>query len=89
MDKIEYPTKFAIDKVLTISLVDKKTGEVVYSAPYDKFAVVLSGVDTMSPVSEEWLKENVLCLKPALAKLRCVECIYQTSLVTGTDISKS
>lgn len=45
--------QFAIDKVLTISLVDKKTGEVVYSAPYDKFAVVLSGVDTMSPVSEE------------------------------------
>ena len=53
IDKIEYPTKFVIDKVLTISLVNKETGEVVYSAPYDKFAVVLSGVDTMSPVSEE------------------------------------
>ena len=45
--------RFVIDKVLTISLVNRETGEVVYSAPYDKFAVVLSGVDTMSPVSEE------------------------------------
>lgn len=45
--------QFVIDKVLTVSLVNRKTGEVVYSAPYDKFAVVLSGVDTMSPVSEE------------------------------------
>ena len=52
MDKIEYPTKFVIDKVLTISLVNKKTGEVVYSAPYDKFAVVLSGVSTMTPEVE-------------------------------------
>ena len=48
MDKIEYPTKFVIDKVLTVSLVNKKTGEIVYSAPYDKFAVVLSGVDTLT-----------------------------------------
>ena len=53
MDKIEYPTKFIIDKVLTISLVNKETGEVVYSAPYDKFAVVLSGVDTMTPEVEK------------------------------------
>jgi hypothetical protein len=53
MDKIEYPTKFAIDKVLTISLVNKKTGEIVYSAPYDKFAVVLSGVDTITPMVEK------------------------------------
>ena len=45
--------QIVIDKVLTISLVNRKTGEVVYSAPYDKFAVVLSGVDTMNPVSEE------------------------------------
>ena len=45
--------QFVLDKVLTVSLVNRKTGEVVYSAPYDKFAVVLSGVDTMSPVSEE------------------------------------
>ena len=44
--------RFVIDKVLTISLVNRETGEVVYSAPYDKFAVVLSGVDTMNPVSE-------------------------------------
>ena len=49
MNDIEVPSKFVIDKVLTISLVDKKTGEVVYSAPYDKFAVILSGVDTMTP----------------------------------------
>lgn len=53
MDKVEYPTKFIIDKVLTVSLVNKETGEVVYSAPCDKFAVVLSGVDTMNPVSEK------------------------------------
>jgi hypothetical protein len=53
MDKIEYPTKFAIDKVLTISLVNKKTGEIVYSAPYDKFTVVLSGVDTITPMVEK------------------------------------
>ena len=53
MSEIEYPTKFVIVKVLTVSLVNKETGEVVYSAPYDKFAVVLSGVDTMSPVSEK------------------------------------
>jgi hypothetical protein len=53
MDKIEYTTKFAIEKVLTISLVDKKTGEIVYSAPYDKFAVILTGVDTMTPVFEK------------------------------------
>ena len=53
MNKIKYPTKFIIDKVLTVSLINKETGEVIYSAPYDKFAVVLSGVDTMSPVSEE------------------------------------
>ena len=53
MSEIEYPTKFIIDKVLTVSLVNKETGEVVYSAPYDKFAVVLSGVDTMNSVSEE------------------------------------
>ena len=52
MDKIEYPTKFIIDKVLTVSLVNKETGEVVYTAPYDKFAVVLSGVDTMTPMQE-------------------------------------
>ena len=52
MDKIEYPIKFVIDKVLTISLVNKETGEIVYSAPYDKFAVVLSGVDTMTPEVE-------------------------------------
>ena len=42
--------RFVIDKVLTISLVNRETGEVVCSAPYDKFAVVLSGVDTMNPV---------------------------------------
>lgn len=53
MNDIEVPSKFVIDKVLTVSLVNKETGEVVYSAPYDKFAVVLSGVDRMSPVSEE------------------------------------
>ena len=53
MDKVEYPTKFVIDKVLTVSLVNKETGEVVYSAPYDKFAVVLSGVDTMTPEVEK------------------------------------
>ena len=52
MDKIEYPTKFVIDKVLTVSLVNKETGEVVYSAPYDKFAVVLSSVDTITPEAE-------------------------------------
>ena len=52
MDKIEYPTKFVIDKVLTVSLVNKETGEVVYSAPYDKFAVVLSGVDKWTAVKE-------------------------------------
>ena len=45
--------QFVIDKVLTVSLVNRKTGEIVYSAPYDKFAVVLSGVDTMNPVSEK------------------------------------
>ena len=53
MNDIEVPSKFVIDKVLTISLVDKKTGEVVYSAPYDKFAVVLSGVDTVTPEAKE------------------------------------
>ena len=53
MDKIEYPTKFVIDKVLTVSLVNKETGEVVHSAPYDKFAVVLSGVDTLTPEVEK------------------------------------
>ena len=53
MDKIEYPTKFVIDKVLTVPLVNKETGEVVYSAPYDKFAVVLSGVDTLTPEVEK------------------------------------
>ena len=53
MDKIEYPTKFVIDKVLTVSLVNKETGEVVYSAPYNKFAVVLSGVDTLTPEVEK------------------------------------
>lgn len=53
MDKTDYPTKFVIDKVLTVSLVNKETGEVVYSAPYDKFAVVLSGVDTMTPEIEK------------------------------------
>ena len=53
MDKIEYPTKFVIDKVLTVSLVNKETGEVVYSAPYDEFAVVLTGFDKLIPVSEE------------------------------------
>jgi hypothetical protein len=52
MNDIEVPSKFVIDKVLTISLADKKTGEIVYSAPYDKFAVVLSGVDTMTPEVE-------------------------------------
>lgn len=41
--------QFVINKVLTISLVNKETGEIVYSAPYDKFAVVLSGVDIMTP----------------------------------------
>lgn len=45
--------RFVIDKVLTISLVNRETGEVVYSAPYDKFAVVLSGVDTMTPEVEK------------------------------------
>lgn len=49
MNDIEVPSKFVIDKVLTISLVDKKTDEVIYSAPYDKFVVVLSGIDTMIP----------------------------------------
>ena len=53
MTDIEVPSKFVIDKVLTVSLVDKKTGEIVYSAPYDKFAVVLSGVDTMIPMVEK------------------------------------
>ena len=37
--------KWEIEKVLTVSLVDKKTGEVVYTAPYDKFAVVLTAED--------------------------------------------
>ena len=45
--------QFVIDKVLTVSLVNRKTGEIVYSAPYDKFAVVLSGVDTMNPMCEK------------------------------------
>lgn len=45
--------RFVIDKVLTISLVNRETGEIVYSAPYDKFAVVLSGVDTMTPEVEK------------------------------------
>ena len=49
MNDIEATSKFVIDKVLTISLVDKKTGEIVYSAPYDNFAVVLSGTSTMTP----------------------------------------
>ena len=53
MNKIEYPTKFVIDKMLTVSLVNKETGEVIYSAPYDKFAVVLSGTNTMNLVSKE------------------------------------
>ena len=53
MSEIKYSTKFVIDKVLTVSLVNKETSEVVYSAPYDKFAVVLSGINTMSPVNEE------------------------------------
>lgn len=53
MNDIEIPNKFVIDKVLTVSLVDKKTGEIVYSAPYDKFAVVLSSVDTMTPEVEK------------------------------------
>ena len=53
MNDIEAPSKFVIDRVLTISLVDKKTGEIVYSAPYDKFVVVLSGVDTMTPEVEK------------------------------------
>ena len=39
--------QFIINKVLTVSLVDRKTGEIVYSAPYDNFAVVLSGLDQM------------------------------------------
>ena len=52
MSEIEYTNKFVIDRVLTVSLVNKETGEIVYSAPYDKFAVVLSGVDTMNPVNE-------------------------------------
>jgi hypothetical protein len=39
--------QFIIDKILTVSLVDRKTGEIVYSAPYDNFAVVLSGLDQM------------------------------------------
>ena len=34
--------KWEIEKVLTVSLVDKKTEEVVYTAPYDNFAVVLT-----------------------------------------------
>ena len=37
--------KWEIEKVLTVSLVNKKTGEVVYTAPYDKFAVVLTTED--------------------------------------------
>lgn len=53
MNDIEIPSKFVIDKVITISLVDKKTGEFVYSAPYNKFAVVLSSVDTMTPEVEK------------------------------------
>ena len=53
MNDIEIPNKFVIDKVLTVSLVNKKTGEIVYSAPYDKFAVVLSSVDTMTPEVEK------------------------------------
>lgn len=53
MNDIEMLSKFVIDKVLAISLVDKKTGEIVYSAPYDKFAVVLSSVDTMTPEVEK------------------------------------
>ena len=48
MDKIEYPTKFEIIKVLTISIINKETGEVIYSAPYDEFAAVLSDVDARS-----------------------------------------
>ena len=47
MSEIEYPTKFVIDKVLTVSLVNKETGEAVYSAPYDKFAMVLSGASVL------------------------------------------
>lgn len=53
MNDIEVPSKFVIDKVLTISLVDKKTGEIVYSAPYDEFAVVLSSVVTTTPEVEK------------------------------------
>lgn len=53
MNDIEVPSKFVIDKMLTISLVNKKTGEIVYSAPYDKFTVVLSGIDTMTPEVEK------------------------------------
>lgn len=52
MNDIEAPSKFVIDKVLTISLVDKRTNEVIYSAPYDKFAVILSGINTMTPEVE-------------------------------------
>lgn len=47
MSEIEYTNKFVIDRVLTVSLVNKETGEVVYSAPYDKFAVVLSGASIL------------------------------------------
>ena len=53
MNKTEYPTKFVINKVLTVSLVNKETGKTVYSAPYDKFAVVLSGIDKMNLRSKE------------------------------------
>ena len=53
MSEIEYTNKFVIDRVLTVSLVNKETGEVVYSAPYDKFAVVLSGASTKTPVNEK------------------------------------
>ena len=52
MDKIETPSKFIIDKVLTISLIDKNTGRVVYTAPYDDFTVVLTGADMVIPIEE-------------------------------------
>lgn len=53
MDKIEYPTKFTIDKVQSISLVNKETGEIVYSAPHGEFAVVSFDANTMTPEVEK------------------------------------
>ena len=66
-----------------MSLLYSLMGEDV--APRRDF--IMSNVD-FSEI-KEWLKESVLCLKPALIKLQCAEYICQMSLVTGIDISRS